>query len=162
MVFVNLFLDRLAFTHPENVNPYRKGDAMMAKRALSSQFVTVCVSVLFFFSAPAANLSVGYQTGIDPSKVPQADGLYEKTIDQKIDWRRFNSGPEVVTAITCGDVQIGNLGSSPLAAGAQVMPMGCTDLRSLGRAQGLRRETPGGCGQIRQSHSGFVRRLRRA
>ncbi|MFD2885032.1 taurine ABC transporter substrate-binding protein [Pseudomonas lini] len=37
---------------------------------------------------------------------------------RKIDWRRFNSGPEVVTAIASGDVQIGNLGSSPLAAAA--------------------------------------------
>ena len=66
----------------------------------------------------AADLTVGYQTGIDPSKVPQADGAYEKATGQKIDWRRFNSGPEVVTAIASGDVQIGNLGSSPLAAAA--------------------------------------------
>ena len=91
---------------------------MTTKRALSNPIVTVCVSVFFSFSAHAANLTVGYQTGIDPSKVPQADGLYEKTIGQKIDWRRFNSGPEVVTAIASGDVQIGNLGSSPLAAAA--------------------------------------------
>lgn len=91
---------------------------MTIKRALSGSIVTVCVSLAFSFSAQAANLTVGYQTGIDPSKVPQADGLYEKTIGQPIDWRRFNSGPEVVTAIASGDVQIGNLGSSPLAAAA--------------------------------------------
>ena len=66
---------------------------MTTKRALSKPFVTVCVSLLISFSAHAANLTVGYQTGIDPSKVPQADGLYEKTIGQPIDWRRFNSGP---------------------------------------------------------------------
>ncbi len=72
----------------------------------------------FGLSAHAANLTIGYQTGIDPSKVPQADGAYEKAIGEKIDWRRFNSGPEVVTAIASGDVQIGNLGSSPLAAAA--------------------------------------------
>ena len=70
-----------------------EGHAMTTKRALSNPIVTVCVSVFFSFSAHAANLTVGYQTGIDPSKVPQADGLYEKTIGQKIDWRRFNSGP---------------------------------------------------------------------
>lgn len=91
---------------------------MTIKRALSRPIVTVCVSLAFSFTAQAANLTVGYQTGIDPSKVPQADGLYEKTIGQPIDWRRFNSGPEVVTAIASGDVQIGNLGSSPLAAAA--------------------------------------------
>ncbi len=90
----------------------------MAKRISSRQFVTVFVSLALSFSIQAANLTIGYQTGIDPSKVPQADGLYEKTIGQKIDWRRFNSGPDVVTAIASGDVQIGNLGSSPLAAAA--------------------------------------------
>ncbi|AIG03665.1 taurine ABC transporter, periplasmic binding protein [Pseudomonas fluorescens] len=90
----------------------------MAKRASSSQFVTVLLSLTISFGAQAANLTVGYQTGIDPSKVPQADGLYEQVIGEKIDWRRFNSGPEVVTAIASGDVQIGNLGSSPLAAAA--------------------------------------------
>ncbi|MFJ7314823.1 hypothetical protein ACIQVE_19080 [Pseudomonas sp. NPDC098747] len=48
---------------------------MMAKRALSSQFVTVCVSAMIYFSAHAANPTVGYQTGIDQSKVFQADGF---------------------------------------------------------------------------------------
>ncbi|MGG2398018.1 taurine ABC transporter substrate-binding protein [Pseudomonas sp. SH1-B] len=66
----------------------------------------------------AADLTIAYQTGIDPSKVAQADGDYERATGQKIDWRRFNSGAEVVTAIASGDVQIGNLGSSPLAAAA--------------------------------------------
>lgn len=90
----------------------------MAKRASSSQFVTVLLSLTLSIGVQAANLTIGYQTGIDPSKVPQADGLYEEAIGEKIDWRRFNSGPEVITAIASGDVQIGNLGSSPLAAAA--------------------------------------------
>ena len=90
----------------------------MAKRASSSQFVTVLLSLTLSFGVQAASLTIGYQTGIDPSKVPQADGVYEQVIGQQIDWRRFNSGPQVVTAIASGDVQIGNLGSSPLAAAA--------------------------------------------
>ncbi|MCP1442797.1 ABC-type taurine transport system substrate-binding protein [Pseudomonas sp. GGS8] len=69
---------------------------MMAKRALSSQFVTVYVSILFSLSTQAATLTFGYQTGVAPRKVPQADGDYEKTIGHKIDWRRFNSSPQVV------------------------------------------------------------------
>lgn len=67
---------------------------MTTKRALSRPIVTVCVSALCSLSAQAANLTVGYQTGIDPSKIPQADGVYEKTIGKKIDWCRFNSGVE--------------------------------------------------------------------
>lgn len=86
-------------------------------RAFSNIFLALTLAGQTF-GAQAAGLTVGYQTGIDPSKVPQADGQYEKAIGEKIDWRRFNSGPEVVTAIASGDVQIGNLGSSPLAAAA--------------------------------------------
>jgi taurine transport system substrate-binding protein len=77
---------------------------MTIKRALSNPIVTVCVSALISFSAHASNLTVRYQTGIDPSKVPQADVLYEQTIGQNIDWRRCNSGPEAVTAIASADV----------------------------------------------------------
>lgn len=85
--------------------------------ALRTIFAAIALAAATL-SANAADLTVGYQTGIDPSKVPQADGAYEKTIGEKIDWRRFNSGPEVVTALASGGVQIGNLGSSPLAAAA--------------------------------------------
>jgi taurine transport system substrate-binding protein len=85
--------------------------------ALRTLFTTLALAAATL-SAHAADLTIGYQTGIDPSKVPQADGTYEKAIGEKIDWRRFNSGPEVVTALASGGVQIGNLGSSPLAAAA--------------------------------------------
>lgn len=80
-------------------------------------FTTLALTGLTLVSQ-AAELTVGYQTGVDPSKVPQADGAYEQAIGEKIAWRRFNSGPEVITAMASGDVQIGNLGSSPLAAAA--------------------------------------------
>jgi taurine transport system substrate-binding protein len=88
----------------------------MARKTFSSPLFSALALTALAFNVQAAALTVGYQTGIDPSKVAQADGAYEKAIGEKIDWRRFNSGPEVVTAIASGDVQIGNLGSSPLAA----------------------------------------------
>lgn len=83
--------------------------------SLRQLFVATLLAGLTW-TAQAADLTIGYQTGVDPSKVPQADGEYEKATGQKIDWRRFNSGPEVVAALASGDLQIGNLGSSPLAA----------------------------------------------
>ncbi|MBD8827344.1 taurine ABC transporter substrate-binding protein [Pseudomonas sp. CFBP 13602] len=88
----------------------------MAKQHFARKLVSTLALASLAMGIQAATLTVGYQTGIDPSKVAQADGTYEKAIGEKIDWRRFNSGPEVVTAIASGDVQIGNLGSSPLAA----------------------------------------------
>ncbi len=84
------------------------------KHALKTLLLAVVAATSL--QAQAADIVIGYQTGVDPSKVAQADGAYEKAIGEKLDWRRFNSGPEVVTALASGDVQIGNLGSSPLAA----------------------------------------------
>lgn len=69
-------------------------------------------------SAQAADFTVAYQTTVDPAKVAQADGAYEKASHAKIDWRKFDSGAEVITAVASGDVQIGYVGSSPLAAAA--------------------------------------------
>ncbi|WP_454255081.1 taurine ABC transporter substrate-binding protein [Pseudomonas sp. Marseille-Q8238] len=69
-------------------------------------------------TAQAADFTVAYQTTVDPAKVAQADGAYEKASNAKIDWRKFDGGAEVITAVASGDVQIGYVGSSPLAAAA--------------------------------------------
>jgi len=63
-------------------------------------------------------VSIAYQTVVEPSKIAQADGEYEKQTGWKINWRKFESGGEVITAVASGDIQIGYVGSSPLAAAA--------------------------------------------
>lgn len=71
---------------------------------------------------PAASQSekvvIAYQTGVDPTKVAQANGEYEKIIQQAIEWKKFDTGADVVNALASGDVDIGNIGTSPLAAAA--------------------------------------------
>lgn len=68
--------------------------------------------------AAGKEVTIGYQTVVDPSKVAQADGLYEKATGWAINWRKFDSGADVIAAIASGDIQIGYVGSSPLAAAA--------------------------------------------
>jgi taurine transport system substrate-binding protein len=68
------------------------------------------------FLAQAADLTVAYQTTVDPAKVAQADGAYEKATKADISWRKFDNGADIIAAIASGDVQIGYLGSSPLTA----------------------------------------------
>ncbi|RUY34287.1 taurine ABC transporter substrate-binding protein, partial [Mesorhizobium sp. M7A.F.Ca.CA.002.07.1.1] len=63
-------------------------------------------------------ITIGYQTVVEPSKVPQADGAYEKATKATIDWRKFDSGADVIAAVASGSVDIGYVGSSPLAAAA--------------------------------------------
>lgn len=60
---------------------------------------------------------IGYQTAPDPSQVAIVDGTYEKEIGSKIEWRKFDSGASVITALASGAIDIGYAGSSPLAAG---------------------------------------------
>jgi taurine transport system substrate-binding protein len=84
-------------------------------------------SALLVFAAQltfADTVKIGYQTGIDPSKVALADGLYEKNSGQKIEWRRFDNGAELLRALASGDIDVGNVGSTIVAtAGARKLPI---------------------------------------
>lgn len=68
--------------------------------------------------AETQSITIGYQTGVDPAKLAQAQGAYEKAIGGPIAWRKFDAGSDVIAAMASGDVDIGYVGSSPLAAAA--------------------------------------------
>ncbi|MGF6704555.1 taurine ABC transporter substrate-binding protein [Pseudomonas frederiksbergensis] len=80
------------------------------------RLLAVAILASASFLAQAADVTVAYQTTVDPAKVAQADGTYEKATNATIDWRKFDSGADIIAAIASGDVQIGYLGSSPLTA----------------------------------------------
>lgn len=76
------------------------------------------LSVLALPLHAAEKLTVGYQTVVEPSKVPQAAGAYDAATGAEVDWRKFGSGADVIAAIASGALDIGYVGSSPLAAAA--------------------------------------------
>jgi taurine transport system substrate-binding protein len=90
-------------------------------------------------SALAVEVTVAYQTSAEPAKVAQADNTFAKQSGAKVDWRKFDSGASVVRALASGDVQIGNIGSSPLAvAASQNVPIEVFLLASkLGESEAL-------------------------
>ena len=93
--------------------------ANLTRRAALAAAATLALTLNSGISFAAdKTLVVGYQTVVEPSKVAQAAGGYEKATGWKIDWRKFDSGADVIAAIASGDVQIGYVGSSPLAAAA--------------------------------------------
>jgi len=94
---------------------------------------------LLAFRADAVNVTVAYQTSAEPAKVAQADGSFAKESGASVDWRKFDSGAGVLRALASGDVQIGNIGSSPLAvAAAQKLPIEAFLLASqLGNSEAL-------------------------
>ena len=90
--------------------------SLLSRRALLA--ATAALGLFAASVAHAADVTIAYQTGADPAKVAQAAGAYEKATKSNIAWRKFDSGADVIAAIASGDVQIGYVGSSPLAAAA--------------------------------------------
>lgn len=66
--------------------------------------------------AHAETVNIAYQYGADPAKLAQANAAYEKATGWTINWRRFDTGADIVAALASGDIQIGDVGSSPFAA----------------------------------------------
>ncbi len=66
--------------------------------------------------AQTKTVAIGYQQIYGPLLVAIANGDFEKATGYKIDWREFDSGGKVATAMASGDIQIGVVGSSPFAA----------------------------------------------
>ncbi|MGJ8524674.1 hypothetical protein LMG33818_000382 [Halomonadaceae bacterium LMG 33818] len=94
-----------------------KRKAVKSASALGLITAALCLQSGLTTDAMAADtLTFGYQTGVDPTKVPQANGEYEKATGQHIVWKKFSSGPSVVAALASGSLQVADLGSSPLAA----------------------------------------------
>lgn len=61
-------------------------------------------------------ITIAYQTGFSPFVRAIASGDIDKIPGWHVVYRRFNSGAEIFAAIAAGDVQIGDVGSSPFAA----------------------------------------------
>ena len=62
-------------------------------------------------------VTIGYQLVYNPWKVAIVNGEFEKATGYKINWRKFDSGAKVITAMASGDVHLSLAGSSPIAAG---------------------------------------------
>jgi len=61
-------------------------------------------------------VTIAYQYGPAPAKWAQAEGRYEQATGRNIVWKKFETGADIAIALTSGDVDIGLIGSTPLAA----------------------------------------------
>lgn len=91
----------------------------ITRRALLAATAALAMAASFGAAHAAdVTLNIGYQPIVEPSRVPQADGTYEKATGAKINWQKFDGGADVIAAIASGSLDIGYVGSSPLAAAA--------------------------------------------
>lgn len=96
----------------------------MAGKLFSLRNAALLALALSAASAYAVDVTVAYQTSAEPAKVAQAENSFAKRSGATVDWRKFDSGSSVLRALASGDVQIGNIGSSPLAvAASQKLPI---------------------------------------
>jgi len=94
----------------------------MLKRVIPA--LALAFGVVLATGAQAVDLRIGWQQIVEPSRVPQAEGAYEKATGANITWNQFSGGADVVAAIASGAIDIGYVGSSPLtAAASQELPI---------------------------------------
>lgn len=82
---------------------------------------TLAAAALFVTTALFAQtkeVTFAYQDMLVPLRTVIESGELEKTTGYKIQWRQFGGGGDVIRAMASGDVQIGEAGSSPIAAAA--------------------------------------------
>ncbi len=77
----------------------------------------LALAILGAGAAQAQEVTIGYQLIYNPWKVAIVNGEFERATGYKINWRKFDSGAKVSTAMASGDVQLALAGSSPIAAG---------------------------------------------
>jgi len=68
--------------------------------------------------AQTREVTFAHQDMVFPYRTVMESGELEKATGYKINWRMFGGGGDVIKAMASGDVQIGEVGSSPLAAAA--------------------------------------------
>ncbi|RQS57362.1 taurine ABC transporter substrate-binding protein [Burkholderia sp. Bp8984] len=86
-------------------------------------FVRRAVIALTAFAALGAahaesrEVVIAYQDMVVPWRYAQASGEVEKATGYKVTFRKLDSGADVIRALASGSVQLGEAGSSPIAAG---------------------------------------------
>jgi taurine transport system substrate-binding protein len=92
------------------------------KSLLSSLRIAAAGIALFAVAAGVAHAEqrevvIGYQDMVVPWRYAQVSGAVEKATGYKVTYRKLASGADVVRALASGSIQLGEAGSSPIAAG---------------------------------------------
>ncbi|MBR8257781.1 taurine ABC transporter substrate-binding protein [Burkholderia ambifaria] len=67
--------------------------------------------------AESREVVIAYQDMVVPWRYAQASGEVEKATGYKVTFRKLDGGADVIRALASGSVQLGEAGSSPIAAG---------------------------------------------
>lgn len=87
-------------------------------RMLAKVLLTASAAALLAGPALAETVIIGNFGSPTPMQVARAEKKFDAATGWEIEWRTFGSGTEVIAAMASGDVQVAELGSSPLAIAA--------------------------------------------
>ena len=89
------------------------------RHSLATLAALLTLSVPFASPAQAdtKEVVIAYQDMVVPWRYAQATGEVEKATGYKVTYRKLGSGADVIRALASGSVQLGEAGSSPIAAG---------------------------------------------
>jgi taurine transport system substrate-binding protein len=87
-------------------------------RRLLATLLFATVGATPALAQPKKEVTIAHQDMLVPYRVMMDSGEIEKATGYKINWRMFGGGGDVIRAMASGDVQLGEAGSSPIAAGA--------------------------------------------
>ena len=93
-------------------------DLMKFKHTLPRWVATATLFASTALFAQTKEVTFAYQDMLVPLRTLIESGELEKATGYKINWRQFGGGADVIRAMASGDVQIGEAGSSPIAAAA--------------------------------------------
>ena len=88
------------------------------KRLLSIALATSVAVTGAAFAQAKKEVTFAHQDMLVPLRTVMESGELEKATGYKINWRMFGGGGDVIKAMASGDIQVGEAGSSPIAAAA--------------------------------------------
>lgn len=68
--------------------------------------------------AQSRTVTIGYQDLLVPMKMIMESADLERTTGYRIVWKMYDTGADIMKAMAAGDIQLGEVGSSPLTAAA--------------------------------------------
>ncbi|QBQ96011.1 taurine ABC transporter substrate-binding protein [Paraburkholderia pallida] len=112
----------LSSLHRTRAHAFERVSAARRSRALIPALAAASALLAAAFAAPRAHAEthevvIAYQDMVVPWRYAQATGALEQATGYKVTYRKLASGADVVRALASGSVQLGEAGSSPIAAG---------------------------------------------
>jgi taurine transport system substrate-binding protein len=98
------------------------GRRAVARRSLAALAALAPLALGLLSPAPVRagdkEVTFAHQDMVVPFRALMASGAIEKATGYTVTWRKFGGGGDVIRAMASGNVQIGEAGSSPIAAAA--------------------------------------------